>query len=89
MVLRGASSVRNGMEEKDRRAAKSPEGLFTYPTGEASSIALSNGVLDLMPDKPAALREVFRVLKLGGRLQACDMSLAGDEPPPDKSPWFD
>jgi ubiquinone/menaquinone biosynthesis C-methylase UbiE len=52
-------------------------------------IALSNGVLNLIPDKPAALREVFRVLKPGGRLQACDMSLAGDEPPPEKSPWSD
>lgn len=52
-------------------------------------VALSNGVLNLIPDKPAALREVFRVLKPGGRLQACDMSLAGDEPPPDKSPWSD
>jgi arsenite methyltransferase len=52
-------------------------------------VALSNGVLNLIPDKPAALREVFRVLKPGGRLQACDMSLAGDEPPPDKAPWSD
>jgi arsenite methyltransferase len=51
-------------------------------------IALSNGVLNLIPDKPAALREVFRILKPGGRLQACDMGLA-DERPPDKSPWSD
>ncbi len=60
------------------------------PFPDASfDVALSNGVLNLIPDKPAALREVFRVLKPGGRLQACDMSLAGDEPPPDKSPWSD
>jgi arsenite methyltransferase len=52
-------------------------------------VALSNGVLNLIPDKPAALREVFRVLRPGGRLQACDMGLAGDEPPPDKSLWSD
>jgi len=52
-------------------------------------IALSNGVLNLIPDKPAALREVFRVLKRGGRLQACDMGLVGEAPPPDKAPWSD
>ena len=59
-----------------------------YPS-DSFDVALSNGVLNLVPDKPAALREVFRVLKPGGRLQTCDMSLAGDEPPPDKAPWSD
>lgn len=52
-------------------------------------VALSNGVLNLVPDKPAVLREIFRVLRPGGRLQACDMSLVADEPPPDKAPWSD
>jgi len=52
-------------------------------------IALSNGVLNLIPDKPVALREIFRVLRPAGRLQACDIGLVGDEPPPDKSPWSD
>jgi arsenite methyltransferase len=60
------------------------------PFPEASfDVALSNGVLNLIPDKPAALREIFRVLRSGGRLQACDIGLAGDEPPPEKSPWSD
>lgn len=56
---------------------------------ESFDVALSNGVLNLIPDKPAALREIFRVLRPGGRLQACDIGLVGDEPPPDKSPWSD
>jgi arsenite methyltransferase len=64
--------------------------IEALPFPDASfDIALSNGVLSLIPDKPAALREVFRVLKPGGRLQACDMGLVGDAPPPDKAPWSD
>jgi arsenite methyltransferase len=52
-------------------------------------VALSNGVLNLVPDKPAALREIFRMLRPGGRLQACDIGLVGDRMPPDKTPWSD
>ena len=59
-----------------------------FATG-SFDIALSNGVLNLVPDKPRALREIFRVLGPGGRLQACDISLVGETPPPDKSPWSD
>jgi arsenite methyltransferase len=52
-------------------------------------VALSNGVLNLVPDKPKAFREIRRILKPGGRLQACDISLVGETPPPDKSAWSD
>ncbi len=65
-------------------------GVEGLPFPAASfDVALSNGVLNLVPDKPAALREIFRVLRPGGRLQACDMGLVGEEPPPDKAPWSD
>jgi SAM-dependent methyltransferase len=64
--------------------------IEALPFPDASfDVALSNGVLNLIPDKPAALGQIIRVLKPGGRLQACDMGLVGDEPPPDKSPWSD
>lgn len=60
------------------------------PFPDASfDIALSNGVLNLIPDKAAALREIFRVIRPGGRLQACDIGLVGDRVPPDKAQWSD
>jgi len=36
-------------------------------------VAISNGVLNLVPDKPRAVREIARVLKPGGRVQIADI----------------
>ena len=38
-----------------------------------ADVVISNGVLNLMPDKDAALREMARVLRPGGRLQLGDI----------------
>ena len=38
-----------------------------------ADVVISNGVLNLVPDKPAALEEMARVLKPGGRLQIGDI----------------
>lgn len=38
-----------------------------------ADVLISNGVLNLMPDKSAALAEMARVLKPGGRLQIADI----------------
>lgn len=38
-----------------------------------ADVVISNGVLNLIPDKPAALQEMARVLKPGGRLQIGDI----------------
>lgn len=44
------------------------------PVPEAwADVVISNGVLNLMPDKVAALMEMARVLKPGGRLQIGDI----------------
>ena len=41
-----------------------------------ADVIISNGVLNLMPDKPAALREMARVLRPGGRLQIADITVS-------------
>lgn len=54
------------------------EGLLEampVPTGWADVI-ISNGVLNLVPDKAAALAEMRRVLRPGGRLQLVDIVLS-------------
>jgi len=82
--------------EAELREAKSPQIEFqvaqveVLPFPDTSfDVALSNGVLNLIPDKAAALREIFRVLRPGGRLQACDIGLVGDRVPPNKAQWSD
>ncbi|MBI5594059.1 MAG: methyltransferase domain-containing protein [Deltaproteobacteria bacterium] len=54
-------------------------------------VVLSNGVINLIPDKDAAMREIMRVLKAGGRLMIADQVMAGGTPKSLKdriSSWF-
>ena len=47
---------------------------------ETFDVVISNGVLNLIPDKAKALREVFRVLKPSGRFLLADQILLGEMP---------
>lgn len=79
------------MLEKARRAAKEA-GLKNVEFREGyaeglpvedgwADVVISNGVLILVPHKAAALEEMFRVLKAGGRLQIGDTILLQEAVP--------
>lgn len=56
------------------------------PLDEASvDVVTSNGVLNLVPDKAQAFREIFRILKPGGRIQIADIVLSKPVPAKSKS----
>ncbi len=51
--------------------------------GEWADVVISNGVLNLVPDKLAAYQEIFRVTRPGGRLQVSDICV--DHAVPDEA----
>lgn len=42
---------------------------------ESVDVVISNGVIDLVPDKDAVFAEIFRVLRAGGRMQIADVTI--------------
>jgi len=58
--------VRQGIVEAEAEHLPFPD--------ESFDVVISNGVIDLIPDKEAVFRDLFRVLRRGGRLVVCEFS---------------
>ena len=72
-----AAAAESGIDNVEFREAYMEE--LPVPDGWAD-VVISNGVLNLTPDKQKALGEMFRVLRSGGRLQIADIQVDREVP---------
>jgi SAM-dependent methyltransferase len=72
-----AAAAASGLDNVEFREAYMEE--LPVPDGWAD-VVISNGVLNLTPDKQKALGEMFRVLRSGGRLQIGDILVNREVP---------
>ncbi len=89
----GIDMTASMIDRARRNAEKGPQGqpyenvqfilatidATTLPAGSADCV-ISNCVINLAPDKPAVLREIFRILRPGGRVAISDIALQNPLP---------
>jgi ubiquinone/menaquinone biosynthesis C-methylase UbiE len=72
-----ANSEKTGLSNVEFRKGE----IEALPVDDASiDVVISNCVLNLVPDKDQAFRQIHRVLKAGGRLAVSDMAWASEPP---------
>lgn len=71
------ATARAAAAEMDARNVQFVEGeAEALPFPDASfDVVISNGVIDLVPDKDAVFAELYRVLAPGGRIQVADVTI--------------